>query len=242
MYILTAAKAFEKLVDPVVPIQTILTFHSIGPLDRQADDDEMLYNVSTELFSKWITAIAHSSPQCIVTFDDGNKSDLEIALPLLKKLGITAKFYPIVNRIGQHGYMTWDDLRTLVKEGMLIGSHGLEHVAWTECTNDQLLAELQQSRETLEKQLNTPILCAAAPFGAINPRVFRAVKKAGYKKLYTSSTRSSFLGSSLIPRYSIQSHMMPDDYIGPHTKFGCKVRSSLKNLVQNFRYNVSSPT
>ena len=113
-------------------IQTILTFHSIGPLDRQAEDDEMHYNLSTELFREWIATIARSSSHCIVTFDDGNKSDIEIVLPILKKYGITGKFYPIVNKVGQHGYMTWDDIRTLVEMGMQIGSHGLDHVALTD--------------------------------------------------------------------------------------------------------------
>ena len=220
-------------------IQTILTFHSIGPLERQAEDNEMLYNVSTERFEEWVATISNSSPQCTITFDDGNKSDFEIALPILKKYGITAKFFPILSRIGQQGYMTWDNLQTLIKEDMQIGSHGLNHTAWTGCTDSQLVKELWYSRKTLEKKLGRPIVCAAAPFGAVNPYVFHAAKKAGYTKLYTSSHRSSFTGSSLVPRFSVKTDMNPTDYIATQIKPICRIRSSFKNFAQNVRYNVS---
>ena len=180
-------------------IHTILTFHSIGPLERQTEEDEMRYNVSADLFAEWIATVSRSFSRCLVTFDDGNKSDIEIALPILKKHNVTAKFFPIINLIGQQDYMTWDDVRALRDAGMKIGSHGLDHVAWTNCSDDQLLAELKQSRETLATQLKTPVYCAAAPFGAISPRIYRAAKKAGYTKLYSSSARSSFAGVGLIP-------------------------------------------
>jgi len=155
----------------------------------------MLYNLSAEQFSKWIEVISRISPRCAVTFDDGNKSDIEIALPILKKYDITAIFFPIINRVGMQDYMTWDDIHTLMKADMEIGSHGLEHVAWAECSDNQLLKELQHSREILDTQLKHPIDRAAAPFGAISPRVYHAAKKAGYTKLYSSSSRSSFTGS-----------------------------------------------
>ena len=221
-------------------IQTILTFHSIGPLTRQAAEGEMCYNVSAELFAEWIATISRTLPQCLVTFDDGNKSDIEIALPILKKHNVTAKFFPTISQIGGQDYMTWDDIRSLMGAGMQIGSHGLNHVAWTKCTSDQLLNELQQSRAILEKELETQITCAAAPFGAISPHVYRATKNAGYTKLYTSSPRSSFTGTRLVSRYSVQSNMTPADFVTTKTTFGNRVSTSLINLAQNIKYNVSS--
>lgn len=220
-------------------IQTILTFHSIGPLERQAGKDEMRYNVSAEQFAKWMAAISRSQPQCLVTFDDGNKSDIEIALPILKKHNVTAKFFPTISQIGQQDYMTWDDIRSLVAAGMQVGSHGLDHVAWTECSPDQLLNELQQSRETLQQQLDTPINCAAAPFGAISPLVYHAARRAGYTKLYTSSPRSSFTATNLVSRYSVQSNMIPADVIASHTTLKERAGTALQNLAQNIKYSVS---
>ena len=115
----------------------------------------MCYNVSAELFAEWIATISRALPQCLVTFDDGNKSDIEIALPILKKHNVAAKFFPTISQIGGQDYMTWDDIRSLMGAGMQIGSHGLNHVAWTKCTSDQLLRELQQSRAILEQELET---------------------------------------------------------------------------------------
>ena len=116
-------------------IQTILTFHSIGSLNRRTEDDEMRYNVSADRFAEWIAIISRSLPRCIITFDDGNKSDIEVALPILKKYNIKAKFFPIINRIGLQDYMTWDDIQSLMDAGMQIGSHGLDHVTWTELSH-----------------------------------------------------------------------------------------------------------
>lgn len=220
-------------------IQTILTFHSIGSLNRRTEDDEMRYNVSADRFAEWIATISRSLPQCIITFDDGNKSDIELALPILKEYGIKAKFFPIINRIGLQDYMTWDDIQSLLDAGMQIGSHGLDHITWTECSQDQLFNELHISRQTLEQQLKTPITCAAAPFGAISPHVYKAAKKAGYTKLYTTSPRSSFIGTSLVPRYSVQSHMSPSDYIESRARFKNRMATSLKCLAQNIQYSVS---
>ena len=220
-------------------IQTILTFHSIGPLARQTEEDEMRYNVSAELFAEWMATVSRYRPQCLVAFDDGNKSDIEIALPILKKHNIAAKFFPIINQIGKQDYMTWDDVRSLMNAGMQIGSHGLDHVAWTECAPDQLLSELQHSRETLQQQLKTPIYCAAAPFGAISPHVYRAARKAGYTKLYTSTPRSSFTATNLVPRYSVQSNTTPADFIASNMSVSNRVSTSLENFAQNIKYNVS---
>ena len=221
-------------------IQTIFTFHSIGPLTRQPEEGEMRYNVSAELFAEWIATISRTLPHCLVTFDDGNKSDIEIALPILKKHNVAAKFFPIINQIGNQDYMTWDNIRSLMGAGMQIGSHGLDHVAWTKCAPDQLLRELQQSRAILEKELETQITYAAAPFGAISPHVYRAAKNAGYTKLYTSSPRSGFTGTSLVSRYSVQSNMTPADFVATKTSAGNRVSTSLVNLAQNIKYNVSN--
>ncbi len=74
-------------------------------------------------------------------------------------------FYIITGMIGGH-YMTWDQVRTLARDGMQIASHTIHHVnvgnppAWTSTQ-----AELQVSQKTLEQQLHVPIQFFCYPSG-----------------------------------------------------------------------------
>jgi LDH2 family malate/lactate/ureidoglycolate dehydrogenase len=68
--------------------------------------------------------------QIVASFDDGNCSDIEIAAPMLADCGLPGIFFPCSGRIGQKGYLTEDDLRTLSAKAFEIGSHGISHVPW----------------------------------------------------------------------------------------------------------------
>ena len=63
-----------------------------------------------------------------ITFDDGNASDVEVALPALRERGLAATFFVCAGRIGEPGYLDADQLRELADAGMSVGSHGWDHV------------------------------------------------------------------------------------------------------------------
>src|SRR5690606_30011996 len=54
----------------------------------------------------------------VITFDDGNKSDATVALPLLKRLGFTETFYITTSWIGRTGSKTEADIKSLDEAGM----------------------------------------------------------------------------------------------------------------------------
>jgi peptidoglycan/xylan/chitin deacetylase (PgdA/CDA1 family) len=127
-----------------------------------------------------------------ITFDDGHISNYEVALPLLQKYGLTARFFITAGWTGQKAsYMNWEELRKLHSSGQKIGAHGWSHALLTRCSPSELEMELTRSRLILEEKLGTAITTMSLPGGRYNKRVFVACKVAGYTQIYTSEPRAT---------------------------------------------------
>ena len=144
--------------------------------------------VSSKAFRAWQQDQGTLPEKTVVfTFDDGYASNLEVAAPALNRYRFTGTFFITVERIGQPGYMTWDQLKRLVFLGMEIGSHGVTHKPLTQLSKEELEQELVHSKRRLEQQLGVPILSLAAPGGFWNDAVAKAVKEAGYDAMWVSN-------------------------------------------------------
>lgn len=128
----------------------------------------------------------------LITFDDGHQNIYEHAYPLLKSMKIPWALFIFPTGIGrghEKGFMNWDEVRKLNKEGVAIGSHSLDHPFLTKPTGAAatldgysawLDKELQYSKSLIEKQLGSKVRAFAAPFGALNATVQRHIEDAGY--------------------------------------------------------------
>lgn len=79
--------------------------------------------------------------------------------------------------------MNWEQLREMHAAGFEIGSHGVHHRMLAKLPQDELDAELRDSKATLERELGGPALQIAYPVGgddAFDARVIRAAREAGY--------------------------------------------------------------
>lgn len=163
-----------------------LNLHGVGEPPRGVDRDEAQVWLSVDALHRALDAAAERS-DVRLTFDDGNRSDLEHALPALVERRLTATFFPVADRLGSDGYLDAADLRTLVDAGMTVGSHGLTHADWRRLTDADLRHELRRSRTILEAATGRPVRDAACPFGSYDRRVLRAVRSdGGYARVYTS--------------------------------------------------------
>ena len=183
----------------------VLMYHGIVsewtalPKEREAGAD--LYDVATVNFQKqmeWLeaeqykidilneTAPAPGACQVILTFDDGEMNNYDQALPVLKKCGFPAHFFIIAKRIGEPGYMGWDELRALHEAGMVIGSHGFSHEILTNLLDSQVEEELRASKRYLERNLNINVDAFSMPRGFCNNKVIRMAYDCGYKYVFIS--------------------------------------------------------
>lgn len=121
-----------------------------------------------------------------ITFDDGDASNIEIALPLLRERGMVAEFFITSDFIGQAGMLEVADVRALAEAGMGIGAHGRSHRFLEDLDHDALDAELRESRERLSEIIGDDIDAFALPGGRGGERERRAALAHGYRHLFGS--------------------------------------------------------
>jgi len=117
-----------------------------------------------------------------VTFDDGKRSDLTLAAPVLVREGCEATFFIVRGWIGHPESMALDQVKELSRiPGMEVGSHSLTHPFLSEMEVEGLVRETSGSRKFLEDLLGLSVESFSYPFGDASPAVVTAVKQAGYR-------------------------------------------------------------
>jgi peptidoglycan/xylan/chitin deacetylase (PgdA/CDA1 family) len=179
-----------------------LTFHGIGTPPRRLDDGEAGVWLSEDRFSAALDAV-QDRPDVRVTFDDGNGSDLEYALPELRRRGMRAAFFVVAGRLGTPGFLDEDGVRALAAAGMEIGSHGLRHRPWRRLDAPALAEEVVHARRRLEEVVGRPVVQAACPFGAYDRRTLRWLRRHAYEGVLTSDRGTTRTDAWLRPRNTV---------------------------------------
>ncbi|HEY7078702.1 MAG TPA: polysaccharide deacetylase family protein [Nitrososphaeraceae archaeon] len=88
----------------------------------------------------------------ILNFDDGRLSQYTNAKPVLDKYGFKATFYVVCDYIGKKpGYMDWNEIETLHREGHDIGSHSMDHVHLDKLPKKDIEYQVGESKICLQK-------------------------------------------------------------------------------------------
>lgn len=148
-------------------------------------------------------AIGSGSPTAktvVVTFDDAFRSVIELAFPILRRLGLPGTVFAPTTYIdagkplawpgtedwldGPHepelAPMSWSELGDLVEAGWEVGSHTRTHPRLTELDDDALERELRGSREACGRAIGIECRSVSYPYGDHNERVVAAAGRAGY--------------------------------------------------------------
>lgn len=142
-----------------------------------------------------------------ITFDDGNASDYEIALPLLRKYDVKATFFIVTSWVGKPGFMNWEQIKCMDLEGMQIGSHSVSHKEMTKIPNAERINEFISSRKIIEDHLGKMVNAFAFPFGLYNAATIKEVFESGYEFCCTSRHGIFSQEERTIPRNSINGSM-----------------------------------
>lgn len=186
-----------------------LTFHGIGEPGPELEPGEAELWVSRERFNSLLDAVADRG-DVRITFDDGNASDLEHALPALRERGLTATFFVVAGRLGTPRFLGPDGVSELSAAGMRIGCHGMRHRPWRGLDAAALHEELVESRAVLERIIERPVSDAACPFGTYDRRVLRKARGSGYRLLFTSDRGTARADQFVQARNSVVSGDAPD--------------------------------
>jgi peptidoglycan/xylan/chitin deacetylase (PgdA/CDA1 family) len=179
-----------------------LTFHGVGDPPRPVDPEEQRVWLESEHFLSVLDAAARRT-DARITFDDGNASDLEHALPALYRRGLTATFFVVAGRLGAPGFLDARGVRALAAAGMEIGCHGMRHRPWRRLDQHALQEELVHAKRLLEDVVERPVTEAACPFGSYDRRVLRHLRRCGYTRVYTSDRGTARPGDWIQARNTV---------------------------------------
>lgn len=187
----------------------ILNFHGIGTPHAGVDASERPYWVSEKQFVD-IVAMVERRPDAadiLWTFDDGNRSDLDIGAPALAERGRSGVFFMLTGRFDDPNYLDQDQTRQLIAMGMAVGLHGRDHVDWRQIDAAQLDAETIDARNILRDVIGQPVDQVAIPFGAYNRKIISHLVKCGFSKINTSDGGPSRSNERILSRTSIRGDM-----------------------------------
>jgi peptidoglycan/xylan/chitin deacetylase (PgdA/CDA1 family) len=158
-----------------------------------------------------------------ITIDDGYKSAIVYAAPILKKYGYPWTFfiYPDFITVNEgSGAASWKDLAELQAEGVDIESHSMTHPqlthhkqlikkVWHNLSPEEydawLTNETAGARAILEQKMGKTITCFAYPYGDYNKQVQAKAIAAGYEAIFTVADNPVHSTTDLhsIGRYTI---------------------------------------
>jgi peptidoglycan/xylan/chitin deacetylase (PgdA/CDA1 family) len=163
-----------------------VTVHGIGPAVRELQPGENQTWVSVEQFEQVLDAVAEAPEKIRITFDDGNASDVDIALPRLVERGLTAEFFLLAGRIGRRGSVSAGGVAELLAAGMSIGSHGWAHRDWRTIDAGVREQEFVEAPRALAELTGSEVSAVAVPFGSYDRKVLAGLRDAGVTRVYTS--------------------------------------------------------
>lgn len=195
-------------------ISRFVMFHDIPPEAIRRFESHMLFlktraNVISmdDFFSNNVSL---KKINVVITFDDGYKSWISNALPILKKLQLPATFFISSGFIGlseqeasnfiRHNLRTQnvtggldiEDVKILAEQGFGIGGHGTNHKMLSEIDDiSQLRQEIIEDKERLEKIVKREVDYFAYPFGDDrNSKISLAdlLREIGYKGAVTTKS------------------------------------------------------
>jgi len=214
-----------------------ILFHGIGTPQRELEPGEDRYWVGREQFEAVLDEVA-AWPGVRLSFDDGNTSDVEIALPALLDRGLTADFFVLAGRLGRPGSLAEDDLHSLLKNGMSIGTHGMTHRSWRRMDAAATREELVDARDRLAAVTGQPVTTAACPLGQYDRACLTELRRLGYTAAFTSDRRPARAGRWLQPRFSVRAEDTPESVRGAvlHSRqLTARARASAAGVVKRWR-------
>lgn len=123
-----------------------------------------------------------------LTFDDGWKSAIEGADPLLLKHGMPGTFYVITSMLGKEHtlYMDQTDINVLHRHGHEIGSHTRSHLHLVGLPSEKAYFEIKQGKNDLRHMGFFP-KTFAYPYGEWGPNTVKFVREAEFEAARTTT-------------------------------------------------------
>lgn len=115
-----------------------------------------------------------------ITMDDGYADNFECALPILRRYSASATIFLVTAAVGSANHLTWNQVLTMTRRDVAFESHTVHHYDLTTLPANQLMFELQNSKQVIEEALGSPVTQVAYPSGMYNDAIVAAAQATGY--------------------------------------------------------------
>ena len=141
------------------------------------------------------------------TVDDAFLSVYTEALPRLKAAGLPFTLFAATQAIDQglRGYMNWNQIRDLVKDGVAIGHHSASHRSMTKASRGRSMAELEEASGRFQAELGFVPRIFAYPFGEASAEARQVVMEAGFEAAFGQHSGVAYTGHDrfYLPRFAL---------------------------------------
>src|SRR6266704_1519522 len=225
---------YHRLVDKVSYPGTEITPPMFEAQMKELKDRGITV-ISLQDLLAWKRGEKNIPPRCaVISFDDGWKSQYEVAWPIMKKFGYTFTMFIYTEGVaggslGGGQAITWEMLADMRDNGIDIEAHTATHQDLREGHTIMVMepgakrtkkkltgAEYEQwvqnevvgCKQLLEQRLGIKINCFAVPFGNYNEHVKELARNAGYEAMFTVYGQPITFTSAMdsIGRYAIEAN------------------------------------
>ncbi|HJF33861.1 MAG TPA: polysaccharide deacetylase family protein [Sporosarcina psychrophila] len=181
--------------------------------------------ITPQQLELWVTKkSALPKKSVLITFDDGYKSTIDLAYPILKKHGFKATSFLITSRIDRPNVVTEMDIIQTQDVYSYQNHTHLFHMfnSFTNLSLFQYESELaiyediQQANDSIEQILGEDyrVMAHAYPYGKRSLAAIHALKSSGITSAYTIDEGNVFQGDSLyeLKRQRVHSNMNIKDF------------------------------
>jgi peptidoglycan/xylan/chitin deacetylase (PgdA/CDA1 family)/nucleoid-associated protein YgaU len=220
----------------------VLAYHNMGPEDRgrlvigvrkfeaqmKALRAEGFQSVSLSDYLEFTAGRKQLARKSVlITFDDGYRSFIQYARPILKDYGFSATLFVYTDFVGGGG-MSWKELSAMVAQGFDVQAHSKSHSSLRRKEGElrqayakRIEAELAYPAEQFRKQLGRASDVLAYPYGDTDDELLPYVVKYGYVAAFTVRRQSNpaWAYPLKISRSQVYSEMALKDFTANLTNF-----------------------
>lgn len=220
---------YHRFGDPRYPSTNVSVADLESHLNYLLENDFQLLT-----FSDAISYLSSSEPTrktAVITIDDGYKSFYRNALPLLKKFNIPATLFINTETVGGD-YMTWDELRDVVKHNIEIGNHTHSHKFFLDLPQplrySTFKEEIELSQSIIKEKLGLKPKVFSFPYGELDVKMKEMVQQAGFVAAAAQNSGVVSEGSDLYqcPRFPMsEAYSAKEQFAEKVSMHGLKILS-----------------
>lgn len=175
-------------------MHSVLVYHTISsppdPLPAEIDISPERFERQLHWLARWRRVVAldetlAAAPRrslVAITFDDGYRDNLTVALPMIEKVQLPMTLFVAAGLLGSDGYLSKEELREMSQHPLVtIGAHGLWHRDFNSLTSNDARFELTESRRLLAAITGKSVDLMAWPYGECSAELEQLSAACGYR-------------------------------------------------------------